>query len=82
MLRRMSMLKTSIKDLSHFSMHPHSVSSVFLIKFTILISLSQVLSIEERMKKVIDDNQSLEEKVKHLEKERKNFEKKYVQVCH
>ena len=32
------------------------------------------------MKKIIDDNQNLEEKVKQLEKERKNFDKKYVQV--
>ena len=30
----------------------------------------------------MDDNQHLEEKVKHIEKERKNFEKKYVQVDH
>ena len=38
------------------------------------------MCVEERMTKVMDDNQNLEEKIKHLEKERKNFDKKYVQV--
>lgn len=32
------------------------------------------------MKKVMNDNQSLEERLKQLEKDRKNFDKKYAQV--